>query len=391
MQRTPLCPASWLPAIDKNRGSKSVEVQRVWEVHDECRQFMSRQDALQLDESLDAGDVSLSRAWLVWFGAAETALADAYRFCGCSVPSRGLVLGRGGALFRVVTLGGHRVRKARGNVSDVDDDAGVFLYRDSSIAPLLDMRRRSKAVLGVLDAMIRYGVLPVLLNSLHNGTGFLLLELCILLLLMISVWFRVWASVLFIMLFLIFIIVFVILSMLLWFTVEMRRFGGGGIGFGRILWFILTSGFVLIWFPPAPFLQCKPCLTPGGSGVLSDPARIDEEFRKAWLPYFCRSGQRDTSLEEFDREVEGWLPLLPEVHLPRLTGQMLADVVQRKGATAGSLDGWGWRGFKVLPVSWYDGLARILTKVEDTRVWPDGLLDAYIAMIPKSDGDATPL
>ena len=50
------------------------------------------------------------------------------------------------------------MRKARGNVSDVNDDAGVFLYRDSSIAPLLDKRRRFKAVWGVLDAMIRYGV-----------------------------------------------------------------------------------------------------------------------------------------------------------------------------------------------------------------------------------------
>ena len=69
-----------------------------------------------------------------------------------------MVLGRGGALFRVVRLGGHRVRKARGNVSDVVDGAGVFFYRDSSIAPLLDMRRRLKAVLGVLDAMIRSGV-----------------------------------------------------------------------------------------------------------------------------------------------------------------------------------------------------------------------------------------
>ena len=29
--------------------------------------------------------------------------------------------------------------------------------------------------------------------------------------------------------------------------------------------------------------------------------------------------------------------------------------------------------------------------VEDTGVWPDGLLDAYISMIPESDGDATPL
>ena len=39
--------------------------------------------------------------------------------------------------------------------------------------------------------------------------------------------------------------------------------------------------------------------------MLSDPARIDVEFRKAWLPYFCRSGQREASLEEFDEEVEG--------------------------------------------------------------------------------------
>ena len=35
VQRTHLWPASWLPAIDKSRGSKSVEVQRVWEIYDE--------------------------------------------------------------------------------------------------------------------------------------------------------------------------------------------------------------------------------------------------------------------------------------------------------------------------------------------------------------------
>ena len=157
---------------------------------------------------------------------------------------------------------------------------------------------------------------------------------------------------------------------------------------GGILWLWLRPDLV----PPAPFLQCEPHLTPGGSWVLADPARIDEEFRKIWLPYFCRSGQRETSLEEFNDEVDGWLPLLPDVHLPRLTCRMLADVVQRKSATAGSrLDGWGWRELKVLLVSWYDVLARILSKVEDLGVWPDGLLDAYIAMIPKTDGGATPL
>ena len=86
-------------------------------------------------------------------------------------------------------------------------------------------------------------------------------------------------------------------------------------------------------------MQCDPSLTPGGSGVLADPARIDEEFRKAWLPYFWRSGQREASLEEFDAEVEGWLPLLPEVDVPPLSCTDRFEVVMRKAATAGSLDG----------------------------------------------------
>ena len=51
VQRTHLWPAAWLPAVDKSRGSKSVEVQRVWEVCDDRLQFMSRQDALLVDES----------------------------------------------------------------------------------------------------------------------------------------------------------------------------------------------------------------------------------------------------------------------------------------------------------------------------------------------------
>ena len=42
--------------------------------------------------------------------------------------------------------------------------------------------------------------------------------------------------------------------------------------------------------------------------------------------------------------VGGWLPVLPEVELPRLTGSLLADVVRRKKVTAGGLDGWGLEG-----------------------------------------------
>ena len=45
-----------------------------------------------------------------------------------------------------------------GNAADVHDAADIFLYRDSSIAPLLDMRRRFRAVLNVLDSMLSHGV-----------------------------------------------------------------------------------------------------------------------------------------------------------------------------------------------------------------------------------------
>ena len=105
------------------------------------------------------------------------------------------------------------------------------------------------------------------------------------------------------------------------------------------------------------------------------------------MPYFCRAGRGAADLEDFSNEVEGgWLPVLDVFHLPTLTGDMLFEVVKRKKATAGSLDGWGWRELKALSAPWFDGLARILRLVEEEGVWPDGLLDAYIAMIPKTDG-----
>ena len=148
--------ASWLPAIDKSRGSKSAEVQRVWEVYDERLQCMSRRDASLLDESLGLDDVSM--AWAVWSRAAESALADAFRFSGGPLPAKGLVLGRCAALFRRVQLGGPWVRSARADVADALDAADVFLYCDSSVAPLLDVRRRCKAVMDVLGAMNRHGV-----------------------------------------------------------------------------------------------------------------------------------------------------------------------------------------------------------------------------------------
>ena len=77
--------------------------------------------------------------------------------------------------------------------------------------------------------------------------------------------------------------------------------------------------------------------------------------------------------------------------LPRITGRDLQEVARAKKATAGGLDGWAWNEIKALPLPWFSGLAILLELVESTGTWHQGLLDAYIAMIPKADGDSTPL
>ena len=294
VKRTPLWPASWLPAIDKTRGSNSVEVQRVWEVYDERLQFMSREDALGLDEALLRGDVS--RAWMVWSSAAEKALADAFQFAGGPVPVRGLALGRGVARFRTVRLGGPMVRSVRRSAIVDGDVLDVSLYRDSSAALVLDLRRNLKAILDLLDSIIRWGA------SLIRDVQLM----------------HLWDSV-------------VRLGSLgsvhldeyaaarICGVVESRRLVAEL--YGRVCAFVKglvayrRSAGITAWrnwvredplvhpykwlraelVPPSPFLQCDRALTPGGSGILSDPSRIDEEFRKGlaslFLSLWAKGGQ----------------------------------------------------------------------------------------------------
>ena len=62
-----------------------------------------------------------------------------------------------------------------------------------------------------------------------------------------------------------------------------------------------------------------------------------------------------------------------------------------RSGDAGGLDGWAWNEIKALPLPWFSGLGILLELVETTGVWPQGLLDAFFTMIPKVDGDSTPL
>ena len=80
------------------------------------------------------------------------------------------------------------------------------------------------------------------------------------------------------------------------------------------------------------------------------------------MPFFCRSGH----------------PVVRVLALDDWTGSL--RVAEAKKSTAGGL-----------PLAWFSGLAILVDMVEATAVWPQGSMDAYITMIPKVDGDSTPL
>ena len=269
-----------------------------------------------MDAALGEGDVS--EAWSAWSGAAETALVDAYRLAGDPEPERGLNVGRGSARFCKVRLGGPKIRRARARCADPGDGAQVDLYRDSSIASLIDLRRRLRALLDVSGSIRSSGF------SVGRG-----LELT-----------RQWHKV-------------VragpqgtVTRDHLDAVARLDLFGmGDAVGvthveLDRFLhsvvvrrrdWAVQGWRAWLLedplvhpyrWLPrdlvpPSPFLQCDPSSIIDGSGVLSDPSLVDQKFREAWLPYFCRSVRGVADLEYFSAEIEGgWLPTVDLVDLP---------------------------------------------------------------------------
>ena len=97
------------------------------------------------------------------------------------------------------------------------------------------------------------------------------------------------------------------------------------------------------------------------------------------------------TVDQFLGFVGHLLPQEPQFDLPGLRGGICRRLPGAKKSTAGGLDGWAWNEVKALLLSWFSRLAILLELVETTGGWPQGWLDAYIAMIPKADGDSTPL
>ena len=97
--------------------------------------------------------------------------------------------------------------------------------------------------------------------------------------------------------------------------------------------FIRTNGFVLKLFHRLHF-SSEPHLTPGGSGFLQILLGLMRNSERLAFPFFAALGKGKLALR-----TAGCLCVLKFC----FTGEMLADVVWRKGATSGSLDGWEWR------------------------------------------------
>ena len=94
---------------------------------------------------------------------------------------------------------------------------------------------------------------------------------------------------------------------------------------------------------------------------------------------FSGGGERDPDTPHgFLDFVGDYFEQATVIDMPVLTGEDLHSAVLAKKASSGGLDEWGWNELKALPLSWYVGLLWILRLVEDTGVWPDGLLDAFL-------------
>ena len=104
------------------------------------------------------------------------------------------------------------------------------------------------------------------------------------------------------------------------------------LGFGRIL------------FPRLPCLVLKDPVAQT-SRVLVEPHLIDAEFRKAWMPFLCRSGHPVVKVDQFLSFVDPFLHQEAELDLPRITRQDHLDAAraQKSLLQVGWMVGLGMR------------------------------------------------
>ena len=292
-----------------------------------------------------------------------------------------MVRGRGSARFRSVALGEPGVHRFRTDIADPSSAIEAYMYRDCSLVHLLDEKRTLRTVhdlLGCLgrkgftlsagleldaqrDCILRHGPSgPMTWDDLGAGadSGFDLFAR------------RVAGSI-------------DRLSKFVHGVVAHRR-DSSIRGWRRIAYWRTHFHTLKKWLrpdlvPTSSFLSCDPGLTPGGSGFLVDPDKIDEQLRKACLPFFCRGAKGNADLEAFRMIAEESTPHLDVVDTLTLLVICSVTVCKRKSQLL--LFWMAGAGGSLKPFQLFG-----LTSLQN-RVWPEALLDAFVAKIPKVAGE----
>ena len=79
--------------------------------------------------------------------------------------------------------------------------------------------------------------------------------------------------------------------------------------------------------PPSPFLVVTDPHSQS-SRIIVEPHLVDAEFRKAWMPFFCRSGHPVVTPDQLLGFIGHLLPQEPYLDLPRITGRDLQEVAR---------------------------------------------------------------
>ena len=302
----PVWPACWLDTPGRSSSSATRVVQNVWDVYRDELGVVPAEVVLVLRDAFSRS--SVGDFWTIWSKSAEEFYFGLILLGLVSPAAAGssAFLGRGLLRIRSRRLGGGAVcgtgssRSYRACQSDEVDRHCALFFINLSLSPVLLFRRRLKSVADVLkgirskgftqsrwDALLRYWSAvcrhcpcgPI--SSLHRWDDWVPPDLH---------GFYKW--------------VFDSLEVLNGFLrqVVVSRRDVGIRQWTRWLREDLSSR-PYVWLrpdfvPPSPFLVIKDPLSQY-SRILVEPHLIDAEFRKAWMPFFCRSGHPVVSPEQF--------------------------------------------------------------------------------------------
>ena len=82
-----------------------------------------------------------------------------------------------------------------------------------------------------------------------------------------------------------------------------------------------------------PLFYSLKILILGPLKFLVEPHLFDAEFRKAWMPFFCRFGHPVVTVDQFLSFVGSFLFQEAELHLPPISGRDLQEVARAKKST----------------------------------------------------------